>query len=420
MLELLRNNTTYRRLLYGRIVTNIGDSLYLIAGSWLVHELTGSAAYTGLAAFLYLLPSALQFLTGPFADRASLKRVFVTTQVFQGITILSIPIADAYGVLSYQLLIVVIPILAMTNQFVYPAETTMLSRIVADENLVSANTLFSFSYRSIDVISRSISGLIIATIGAIPLFVIDSATFFVAAYIFGLVSYPSSDNGTQDETGHDETQSFRALTSEYVQDIRSGAGYLRRTLFRYIIVGSMVTNAAIGTSLALLPKYADAFGGPATYGFLLTALSAGVLVGTVVATVFEDLPFGYLTVVGYVPGGLAWIGSITVESATSSILLFGLAWIPIGAFGVYSHTLKQVGVPDDLVGRVSATYNSATVLTQPLGALFGGVLGELFGVKTVLTVAGFSFLIVASLFLLHSGLRHLPAAKETSPERIQT
>ena len=417
MLDLLRNNTTYRRFLYGRIVTNTGDSLYLIAGSWLVYELTGSVAHTGLAAFLYLLPSALQFLTGPFADRLSLKRIFVTTQVFQGVVILLIPIADMFGVLSYPLLLVIIPILAMTNQFIYPAQTTLLHRIVAKDNLVRANTLFSFSYRSIDVITRSLSGVIIAAVGAISLFVLNSITFFMAAYIFRLVNYPSIDGDIDREDDQDQT--LQELTVEYARDIRSGAGYLRQTLFRYIIAGSMVTNAAIGTSLALLPKFADTLGGAAMYGFLLTALSAGVLIGALVATVIEDLPFGHITIAGFLPGGLAWIGAINVQSNVLTVFLFGLAWIPIGAFGVYSHTLKQVGVPDDLVGRVSATYNSATVVTQPLGALFGGVLGELFGVERVLTVAGFSFLVVFSLFLLHTELRRLPPAKETGPEQMR-
>ncbi len=411
MLNLLRENKTYRRLLYGRIVTNTGDSLYLIAGSWLVHELTGSAAYTGLAAALYLLPSTLQFLTGPFADKVPLRRIFISTQLFQGVTILVIPIAAWFNALSYPLLLVVIPVLAMTNQFVYPAETAMLSQIVSKDRLVEANTLFSFSYRSIDTITRGLSGIIIAAFGAIPLFIVDSATFFLAAAVFAAVAYPSR-NGDTDE----ETSSVKTTATEYVSDIKHGAEYLRRSLFSFIIAGSMVTNAAIGTSLALLPKFADTFGGPTTYGFLLTSLSGGVLVGTIIATVADDFPFGYLTIAGFLPGGAAWTGAILINSPAITFVLFGLAWVPIGAFGVYTHTLKQVGVPDDSVGRVSATYNSATRLTQPIGALFGGTIGELFGVSQVLTAAGLAFLIVASLFALHADLRRLPAAKETTPE----
>lgn len=70
--ELLRN-MVYRRLLAGRIVTNAGDSLYFVGATWLVYELTGSTAYTGLAGFLVFLPRGFRFLTGPFVDRWPLR-----------------------------------------------------------------------------------------------------------------------------------------------------------------------------------------------------------------------------------------------------------------------------------------------------------------------------------------------------------
>jgi hypothetical protein len=35
----LWSNVTFRRLFFGRIVTNVVDSLYVISTMWLVHEL---------------------------------------------------------------------------------------------------------------------------------------------------------------------------------------------------------------------------------------------------------------------------------------------------------------------------------------------------------------------------------------------
>ena len=60
-------------IIFRRIFTNIGDSLYYVAAMWLVYKLSGNPFYSGLAGFLTLLPSALQFLTGPFVDRWSIK-----------------------------------------------------------------------------------------------------------------------------------------------------------------------------------------------------------------------------------------------------------------------------------------------------------------------------------------------------------
>ncbi|WP_227379751.1 hypothetical protein [Haladaptatus halobius] len=65
----LWSNWDFLRLLFGRFVTNAGDSLYTIAGTWLIYDLTGSSFYTGLAGALLLLPPALQFMSGPLVDQ---------------------------------------------------------------------------------------------------------------------------------------------------------------------------------------------------------------------------------------------------------------------------------------------------------------------------------------------------------------
>lgn len=65
----LCGNRDFLRLLFGRLVTNAGDSLYSIAAMWLVHDLTHSTVYTGIASSLLLLPLVLQFISGPIVDR---------------------------------------------------------------------------------------------------------------------------------------------------------------------------------------------------------------------------------------------------------------------------------------------------------------------------------------------------------------
>ena len=65
--------TEFPLIIFRRIFTNIGDSLYYVAAMWLVYKLSGNPFYSGLAGFLTLLPSALQFLTGPFVDRWPIK-----------------------------------------------------------------------------------------------------------------------------------------------------------------------------------------------------------------------------------------------------------------------------------------------------------------------------------------------------------
>ena len=64
-MQSLLANRAFRRLFAGRLVTNAGDSLYAVAAMWLVYDLTGSTAYTGLAGALTMGPQLLQGVPGP-------------------------------------------------------------------------------------------------------------------------------------------------------------------------------------------------------------------------------------------------------------------------------------------------------------------------------------------------------------------
>lgn len=124
-MDILKNRN-FLLLFLGRIFTNIGDSLYYVAAMWLVYKLSGNPFYSGLAGFLTLLPSALQFLTGPFVDRWPIKNTLVITQVLQCILILIIPITHYFDLLTVQLLLIIMPIVAFIEQFAYPAQSKAL------------------------------------------------------------------------------------------------------------------------------------------------------------------------------------------------------------------------------------------------------------------------------------------------------
>lgn len=154
-----------QRLIAGRLVTNAGDSLYLIATMWLVYDLSGSTALIGLAGFLVMGPQALQFLFGPLVDRYPIRRLLVGSQAVQGMVVLVIPVAAWVGRLSVPLLMVVIPLLSLINQVVYPAQSALLPRIVDRNELASANSLMAMAFTGVDMVFNALGGLLIAAAG---------------------------------------------------------------------------------------------------------------------------------------------------------------------------------------------------------------------------------------------------------------
>jgi MFS family permease len=407
----LFENVAFRRLFAGRIITNAGDSLYYIAAMWLAYDLSGSAIYTGLAGFLTLVPQALQFLTGPFVDRWDLRRLLVATQVLQGVFVLIIPLAAWREWLSVELVLIVMPVVAMLNQFVYPAQSAALPRIVDDEELVDANSAFSFAYQGVDTAFSSLGGILVALVGAVSLYLVDSVTFAVTALVFATTRIPAiEDSETEGSTDH-----VASALSNYMENLREGIEYTRGTIFVSMLVPPLVVNFAIGATMATLPAFASLRGGARTYGILLAAITAGLLLGALGASLLKRVSVQRLMAIGFLLSGITWLGAIYVQWLPATALLFCLAWTPIGATNVVFMSLIQTYVPEKLLGRVTSVIISGSAMAEPLGSLLGGVAGETVGSTAVVAVTGIGFLFVTLYWVIHPVLRHLPAIEKIEP-----
>lgn len=456
----LRSNGSFVRLFLGGLVTNAGDSVYFIAAMWLVHDLTGSTLFTGLAGFLVQGPSALGFLVGPLVDRWRLRRILVGTQFFQGVSVLLVPLAAFVDVLSVWFVLGLMPILAFVNQFVYASRSTVLPLIVSDDRLVRANSLMATAFQGLDMFFNGASGILVAAIGAVSLYLVDSVTFFVAAILFfgitisgrtvgGEESIPSEASGTapageEDDTGatdHDvmadgdpgpeEDGDYEAASEtgsgadddgsasddaaddeEYVDRLRGGIAYIRGSALVPMLLGLTVVNFVFGTGLAVFPAFAADRGGPEAFGFFMAAFAAGNLVGALAANLVEDLPYGLLNAASKILAGVLLAGAVLVGSLVPTIGLLFAGFVFLGMGVVMSSSLRQSAVANDFLGRVSSVSQSISTAALPVGSLVGGVIAAVVGVDAILVAVAASISLYGVYFLVHPQLRTLPPVSE--------
>jgi hypothetical protein len=307
--DLLRN-VTFVRLFVGRVATDAGDSFYYIGSMWLVWELTGSPFYTGVAGAAVQIPNALRFLAGPLVDRWRLRRILLGTQLANAVGVSLIPIAAAMEWLSVWLVLVLVPISNFINNFVYPAQDAALPRIVGDDLLTRANSLFSTTRKTVDLLANAVAGALIVAVGAVGLFVVDAVTFLVAALLFAGVSVrpviddadDAEDAGNDGERGNsdgcrDDGTGVTADTDaaangvpedDYLAELRAGFNYVRGSALLAVVLAAMVSNVATMAANAVLPAFADSLAGPAAYGLLVAAIGAGSLLGTAGAFLVEE------------------------------------------------------------------------------------------------------------------------------------
>lgn len=412
----LRDNRTFIFLISGRTVTSLGDSLFIVAAMWLIYELTGSAAYTGIAGFLIRVPRTLRFLAGPLVDRWRTRRVLVTTQIINGSLMLILPLAAVTGHLSVWILLTILPTIHLVNQFVYPVQDKALPQIVTEENLVRANSIFRMAQQATDMIFKAAGGVLIAAVGAAVLFGVNALSFYVAALLFAGVVVPAAATGDEESESPGETEDDSSETdaddesedTNYFFDLREGLRYMRGSVLLLLILGAMGGNFAMGAMYAVLPAFGDLLGGSEVYGLLMSGMAAGILAGSVAADVVDDAPVGGVVVATQIFAGVFLIGTVSAPHYLLAVALFFLAFASLGLFNVMSWAMMQSAVDNSMLGRVMSAATSASAVMSPVGSLVGGVGSDVFGSPVVLFGTGVTFVLLGLYFVLRPRIRTLP------------
>jgi MFS family permease len=138
--------------------------------------------------------------------------------------------------------------------------------------------------------------------------------------------------------------------------------------------------ASVAGALLAAPYGSRVGQGPAFITGRLLASLAGLLLAAARGPLAVVVPF---LVLGLLAGGLS---------------------TPL--YGVPQRTLRQALVPDEVLGRVNATWRFLVFGAQPLGAVLGGVVATALGLRVAL-IAGSMVMMVAVAWGAASPLRSL-------------
>jgi predicted MFS family arabinose efflux permease len=133
------------------------------------------------------------------------------------------------------------------------------------------------------------------------------------------------------------------------------------------------------------------------YGLLLVPGALGGIAGSLIAPRFARFPLGRtlpLAVIG--SGASTWVMALM----SSPILVAVLSAVSLGAvmvWNVLTVALRQRLIPDEMLGRVGASYRFLVYLGMPFGALVGGLLANEFGVRSAIFVSGSVLMLVGLL-----------------------
>ena len=393
-------NKNFSILLFGRLITNFGDSIYSIATLTLIYTLTKSTFYSGITLFLISFTAILQIFVSPLISKFNVKRFLIISQLFQAIILLAITYLIYINKLQITTLIIFIVCISFINQIVYPVQLALLPKIVKQEDLVKANSLFSIAYQGSDALFNSIGGFIITVFGTIYAFIINSITFFINSFIFIFLSNNLSKN-------------TNTIQENYFSKLSSGIKIWNTPLLKPLLIGIIIINFSTSSLLTLLPEYSET---SYFYGILLSASGLGILIGAFLSNsqILKNIRLSTLYTTFTLGIALSW-GALSIvnnNSITNKIinfLLFLFGWILIGILNTYSQTMIQCIISKDKLDVAMSTMIGLSIAFSPLGALLAGVLSIKYSIKTIIIITSLLIFSIFLFWLFNKNIRNLPS-----------
>jgi len=385
------------------LVSVTGDAMAAIAIPWFVLETTGSTVQTGIAAFFSVMPIVIGMsFGGTLVDRIGYKQASIIADFASGITILLIPLLYITVGLEFWQLLLLVFIGNLLDAPGRSARRSMLPELAeqAGMSLERATGLAESLQRATTMIGAPIAGLLIASVGANGVLLLDGATFFISA--LGILLLIPANLIVKNE---------EATESTYWQDLRSGYRFVQKDgVILAIIITVMITNMIdYSMSAVTYPVYMRTL-----FGAEQGATLFGILVGIFgAAALFSGLLFSWL---GERIPNQRFLLSLLFFVLSARFLFFAILppfWVLVVISitgGILAGPLNPIlsvvmyrRIPDHMRGRVFGILSAGVLIAMPIGGVLGGYLLEWFSLQTVLILyAVVYFLTTSSLFFNRS------------------
>lgn len=379
---LLTTNLAFRRLWAGQTASVLGDRVSGLAMPLTaVLVLHAGAPTMGLLTAAGLLPFlVLAIPVGAWVDRRGhRRRLMLWADVARAALTLAIPLAFVTHHLSLVVLWVVAALLG-TAQVVFDlAYPGVLAASVPPGDYTDASVLLQGSRAASRLVGPSLTGLVVQAVGAPVALVADAASFAASAgSLAGLaVDEPP---GVPHEAGEVGAGLAFVWTTTGVRRMMLALSTVN--CFNYMFVALFILYAT--RSLHVAPVRLGLILAVGAVGAGLGAAATAPLVHRLGAprTLLLGV-LGFTAPLMLVPWAGGTLGTITVLLAVAELAsAAGLMVLDI-SFGSLSLAL----VPDALRGRAAGAFSLVNYGIRPLGALMGGFLPTVLGLRGTLWVA---------------------------------
>jgi hypothetical protein len=278
----------------------------------------------------------------------------------------------------------------------WPAFSGVIPAVLPESALQKGNAINSLVSNGGLILGAASAGFLVSGFGATAALAIDAASFFFS----GVVIF----------TFRHLTPRAEVTENTVIDDLRHGWKVF--ISFRWIVIIVMAfsfivmcwaaAESVLGPLIAL--KYFD---GPKSWSFVITAESAGLIVGALIALKIKPkFPMRFLMMSSFTITFYIWS---LAKPQSLALIAFGafLFGITLDLWGTIWSTALQRKVPRDSLSRVSSFDAMGSLLFRPVGLAIAGPLSTLFGLEKFIQILAAITVVAIVIPLLDPTVRNM-------------
>ncbi len=376
----------FMRFWLARIFGVSAHQMLMLAISWHMYELTGSAWDLGLVGLFQFIPALVMALpAGHVIDRLHRGRIFATCMLVLALVAVVLGVATWQAQASRELIFVVAWVLGVTRAFQMPAQQA-ITPLLVPKHLFQRAIALSSTGVEVSVIGGPAIGGVLYLSGALTVYSVCAVLFTLSMLLTLWVRY--------EHVVRHNSLSWQSLFAgvAFVWERKVLLGAISLDLFAVLL----------GGATALLPIFARDIlhVGPDGLGLLRAAPAAGALCMSIVITRWPiQRQVGYKLLAAVAVFGLA----SSVFGISDSFVLSLAALAVTGAADnisvVTRLTLMQLETPDEMRGRVAAVNGVFIGASNELGEFESGLTAALWGPVASVVAGGVGTVLIAVSWL---------------------
>ena len=387
-----------KRLFIARFISNFGNGMGPIALAFGILALpNGSANMLGLVLgtttvlFLIMLPFG-----GVIADKYGRARMVGLTDMAAGLVLFIQVFYFATGDVPIAVLIITNGFFGLMWGIFWPAFSGLMPAVLPEAGLQKGNALNAFMHNAGIILGAAVAGLLIDVFGVAFTLAIDAASFFISGLmIFTFRHLTPRAKHTENTMLDDLLHGWKVFLSFRWIVIIVGA-------FSFIVMCWAAAENILGPLIAL-----EHFNGPKSWSFVITAESAGLIVGSIIAIkVKPKYPLRFLMLSSFTITFYIWS---LAKPQSLLMIAFGafLFGITLDLWGTLWSTALQRKVPRDSLSRVSSFDAMGSMMFRPIGLAIAAPLSTLLGIENFLQILAAITVVAIIVPLLDPQVRNM-------------